>query len=162
MGGDITLEKCGKGGTRHIVRRFPPSPILFINAAEAHGACGHRVRARWLTFRWNRRRRRHMRRGWRLARRGDWLKAYANFDFAVTGTRDLLDLQADFLVALALQQIGQEDAALSRWQSLVQEEPIALLIRADIAQDPRLDLPAGAPGTESLDVDVVKQQLDLP
>jgi tetratricopeptide (TPR) repeat protein len=140
-------------------KRYPPSPILLANAADAHCAAGHHVRCGWLLLRVARRRAHHLRRARRFARRSAWLRAYANYDFARIGSDDDLDVFATVMVAVSLQQIGEAEAALREWQAILHANPVALLHRAFAVHDEELDLEAGVPGDETTDIAAVTERL---
>jgi tetratricopeptide (TPR) repeat protein len=76
------------GAGRVLLQRFPPSPLLHANAHDAHREAGHRYRTTWHGRRAGRRRSYHFRWGFKRAEKGEWERAYANFDFARVGSVD--------------------------------------------------------------------------
>jgi hypothetical protein len=98
-------------------------------------------------------------RGFKLAKRGEWEKAYASFDFARVGSLDQAEMVASVMVAVSLQQMREYEAALAEWEAIRDADPMALLNRAFAANDPELHLAEGVPGSEPTDLDVVGRDL---
>lgn len=135
------------GGTRSFVRWFPRSAKLQANAADAHAEAGHRLRARWHGWRTNRLRRRYRNRALRQFRRQDWLRAYANYDWATIGVGDFPDVFARVMRAVCQQQAGNlEDAARDYAETDELFPGLAPLLRLSAADIAALDLPNGLPG----------------
>lgn len=147
------------GAGRVLLQRFPPSPLLHANAHDAHREAGHRFRASWHRRRSGRRRSYHFRWGFKRAEKGEWERAYANFDFVRVGLIDQTEMVSSVMVAISLQQMGQHEAALAEWETIRDADPMALLNRAFAANDPALGLAEGVPGSEPTALDVVEQQL---
>lgn len=144
-----------------LIRPFPPSPVLHANAEDAHGAAGHRVRTAWHHFRTERARRSRVKRGDRLMAQQKWEGAYANYDFAVIGRSDVREAVAAVLRAVALQQLGETEAAAADFAKTDARFPaLALPIRWRILEDPPGgELPRGVPGVGPTDLEGVRAEL---
>ena len=126
------------------LRVFPRSPIMLANLADAQFRSGASTRWRLTMWRCQRLRKKYVRRGDRLARRGEWVKAYAWWDWTCVGYDD--DLDAEVKAAIALWNTGEADEAERRWAAALARSPFALLARYMASE--RLSPPMGVPGEQ--------------
>jgi tetratricopeptide (TPR) repeat protein len=130
----------------HAFTRFRGSPVLHANAEDAHRQAGHRLRTLWHRLRAERLRRMRMKRGARFMAKEDWPSAYANYDFAIIGRVDDVEARAEVLRSVALQQMGETEAA-ARAFAMADERfaHVALIIRHVIHKEHGDELPYGVP-----------------
>ncbi|MCW2986894.1 MAG: hypothetical protein JWR63_4464 [Conexibacter sp.] len=148
---------------RALWTRYPAPTILRANLADVHDVLGRRWRGRWQWWRCERQRDLRLRRGLRFFAQGDWLRAYINFDWVITGRWDFRDTIASVYSAVAQWQMHNDPEALAQWEQAVARQPYALITRAAMLRDPvSHPLERGLPGDEPTDLDVVMDQLRLP
>ena len=154
-----------------LVARFPPSPVMHSNAADACQAGGQPLRFIWHKRRAEKLRARFYDRALKRLRRGQWRWAYANADWMtavgqrdVTGQHDPLDTRGHVLSAVALKQMGQDAQAEEEWAAALSQDPeLALFFRAALVEsDEPIPLERGLPGTEPAEFDGVREFLGLP
>jgi tetratricopeptide (TPR) repeat protein len=113
--------------------RYSPSAIMQANAKDAHQLAGHRFRARWHEWRFQRLRRILLRRGRRHFEEGNVQFAYANYDWCIVGRDDYPEGYARVHAATSLWLAGQRDEAVAVWHEALEHNPASLLIRANLA-----------------------------
>ena len=138
--------------------RFPASPVLQANARDAHRRAGHRVRGTFHAWRTDRHRARRLKRGLKLADRGEWMRAYAHFDFASIGERDWPEALARTFRAIALKQCGEDPSAETDWAATLSEHPLSALVMAHAAVEADRYL-CGLPGDVPPDPERIEQDL---
>ncbi len=129
----LRLRRVG----RHFhVQRYPRSAMLHANAWDAHHLAGHRLRSRYHRWRFHRRRTSLWGDAIRAMRDDDWPKAYANFDWQIVGYKDLPEIAARVGRAIALKQLGREEAASTAYREAVAiDEQAAADIRATMLSE---------------------------
>jgi tetratricopeptide (TPR) repeat protein len=139
---------------------FSGSPILHGNAEDAHRAASHRLRAWWHRWRAERGRRKWIKRGDRRFEQHRWTAAYAAFDFAVIGRRDVNEAYASVMRAYALQQLGEFEAASAGFANADERHPDwSLPLRLSIFEEYGDQLPHGFPGDGPMDRESVRAEL---
>jgi predicted Zn-dependent protease len=143
-------------GRRYLYMRFPGSPVLHANAQDACEGAGQRLGAMWHAYRAERLRQARLNRAHELFERGEWLRAYANYDFAIVGRADFNDAYAQVMRAVCLQQDGHLEEAAADFEDANARFPgLALAIRGGCAAPGARPLPNGLPGPYPTDSDEI-------
>lgn len=139
------------------LRTFPRSPILYGNAKDGHEAAGHRLRTRYLEWRFQCIRSRMLNLGDRALECGDWERAYAHFDWAsCVGRHDATEHVALAWSACFCWKAGHKKDGLRMWEEAAHHDPSCLFARALLrARLDALELDSSLPGTEPTDIDEV-------
>jgi hypothetical protein len=134
-----------RGRSFPLFSRFRTPPILYANARDAHEEGDQLGRARWYEWRFQRQRRRLMKRGWRCLKKGAWAAAEANFDWlASVGREDSFEDKARVMQAISLQQRQMSELALACWIDALRRQPEeAVAWRESVSRT--YVLPAGVP-----------------
>jgi tetratricopeptide (TPR) repeat protein len=137
------------------VKTYPRSPILYANTKDGHAAAGHRVRARYFEWRFQRIRNRMLKLGDRHLRNAEWNLAYAHFDWAsCVGRRDGTEYRAAAFAACCCWKGGRKEDGLAKWEKLAHDHPNCLVGRAlMVRQLEELGLDTSVPGDEPSDIE---------
>jgi tetratricopeptide (TPR) repeat protein len=155
------LEK--DGGQRRVIVRYPPAAIMHAQAADAQLGAGHKRRANWQIRCWRRARAKLIKRSKEALEAADWQRAYEHAEWAASGQLDPEDITCRVYAAIALRQLGADEAAERTWDEARKKSAFALYARALVLADPkRFPLTSGVPGGEETDFDAVVAKFGEP
>jgi len=143
------------------LKTFERSPILYANTKDAHAAAGHRWRARYFEWRFQRIRSRHLKLADKHLRDGQWNLAYAHFDWASSvGRHDGREHWAQAYAACCCWKGGRTDDGLAKWERAAEHHPDCLLGRAVmVAQLEELGLDTSVPGGEPTEMEATMEYI---
>jgi hypothetical protein len=132
---------------------------MHANTKDAHAGAGHRLRARWYEWRFQRLRRKMLKTARKHFDARDWDGAYAYFDWCIVGRWDDTEVMARTVRAVVTRQRGLDELAETYWAETVERAPEALLLRAAVANETDPPLDRDVPGPEPTDYPTVIAQL---
>ncbi|HEX5375273.1 MAG TPA: hypothetical protein VFW48_03865 [Solirubrobacterales bacterium] len=157
----LQLLRVRKKSPFLVVKRFPPSPILYANAFDAYRNGGQRLRARWHEHRFQRTRVKLMNKGMAFAEEGNWVDAFANFDWTIVGRHDQREQFMETYAACCRWKMGEQADGLARWTEIHKKTPNGVFARSIFVQQLEVaGQDSSVPGSEPTDPDSVAEFID--
>lgn len=113
-----------RDGNLVLRHQFERLPIMYANAADAHLVAENGLRGKWYTMRSNQLRHRMLKIARAAGDHSNWQRAYAYFDWARTGWKDVYDVYAYVGCAFAGERSGRPQHLVEQaWQEAESRYP---------------------------------------